>query len=130
MKKCIYCTTEIPNESVIDFCHPCGISVWGEKMFKAIIENMESAQEEGHLYQGSVTDSEQKPKEQPQLEAPTPQESQPPQTEPQLQPSPQEHFQPIPSQSQEIIDNSQDPEQSATLSPEMEITDDNPDSKL
>jgi len=58
MKKCIYCKCEIDNESVIDFCERCGKGVWGEKMFKAILENMERARENGDLYgsnlQGTV----------------------------------------------------------------------------
>ena len=49
MKKCIYCSVEIPEESVIDFCEKCGKSVWGEKMFSAIIKNMENAKERGDL---------------------------------------------------------------------------------
>ncbi len=48
-KKCIYCKTEISEESVIDFCDSCGVGVWGEKMFKAIKENMENARVEGNL---------------------------------------------------------------------------------
>jgi len=56
-KKCIYCSSEIPNESVIDFCERCGIQVWGEKMFNAIVENMENARERGDLCNpGEITD--------------------------------------------------------------------------
>ena len=54
-KKCIYCKNEISNESVIDFCKRCGIGVWGEKMFNAIVESMEKARDAGDLHQGSVT---------------------------------------------------------------------------
>ncbi len=49
MKKCIYCNKEIPSESVIDFCQECGVKVWGEKMFKTILDNMEGARENGTL---------------------------------------------------------------------------------
>ena len=49
MKKCIYCSTEISNESVIDFCERCGVNVWGEKMFKTIVDNMENARSNGDL---------------------------------------------------------------------------------
>ncbi len=49
MKKCIYCGSEIPNESVIDFCKRCGVNVWGEKMFNAIVQNMENASEREDL---------------------------------------------------------------------------------
>ncbi len=48
-KKCIYCKEEIPDESVVDFCHRCGKRVWGEKMFNAIIQNMEEARKKGDL---------------------------------------------------------------------------------
>ena len=48
-KKCIYCKTEIPSESVIDFCKRCGVGVWGEKMFNTILKNMEDASEKGDL---------------------------------------------------------------------------------
>ena len=48
-KKCIYCKAEISIESVIDFCSVCGKSVWGEKMFNTIVENMENARRKGDL---------------------------------------------------------------------------------
>ncbi|MEM3091211.1 MAG: hypothetical protein QXX55_00560 [Candidatus Pacearchaeota archaeon] len=49
VKKCIYCKKEIPDESVIDFCSKCGVGVWGERMFKVIVENMEAAKERGDI---------------------------------------------------------------------------------
>lgn len=49
MKKCIYCGKEISEECVIDFCERCGIGVWGEKMFNAIVKNMEDARDKGDL---------------------------------------------------------------------------------
>jgi hypothetical protein len=55
-KKCIYCKTEISDESVIDFCQRCGIGVWGEKMFKTIVDSMEKSRDNGDLFQGSVSD--------------------------------------------------------------------------
>jgi uncharacterized protein with PIN domain len=48
-KKCIYCSGEVPDEAVIDFCDTCGKNVWGEKMFNAIVQNMENARENGDL---------------------------------------------------------------------------------
>lgn len=49
MKKCIYCKRDVSDGSVIDFCEPCGIGVWGRKMFDAIRKNMEDARENGTL---------------------------------------------------------------------------------
>jgi hypothetical protein len=59
MKKCIYCKADIANESVIDFCERCGKGVWGEKMFKAILQNMEDARDKGDLCDpsGSTTEA-------------------------------------------------------------------------
>jgi len=48
---------DIPDESVIDFCNRCGVGVWGEKMFNAIVSSMEKSRANGDLFQGSVTDS-------------------------------------------------------------------------
>ncbi len=56
-KKCIYCKTAIDDSSVIDFCERCGVGVWGEKMFRAIVDSMEKARDSGDLNQGSVGDS-------------------------------------------------------------------------
>ena len=55
VKKCIYCKNVIAETSVVDVCRNCGIGVWGEKMFNAIIANMENARDAGDLNQGSVT---------------------------------------------------------------------------
>ena len=48
-KKCIYCGREIEDSCVIDFCDICGKKVWGEKMFKTILQNMEQARDNGDL---------------------------------------------------------------------------------
>lgn len=48
-KKCLYCKTELPDESVIDFCETCGKEVWGEKMFEAIVENMKNSKSNGDI---------------------------------------------------------------------------------
>lgn len=56
-KYCIYCKADIDQNSVVDVCQRCGISVWGHKMFATIVENMQGAKEAGDLYQGSVTDA-------------------------------------------------------------------------
>ena len=55
MKKCIYCGREISHDSIIDFCEECGRKVFGDKMLKAIIENMSKAREKGDLYQGNIS---------------------------------------------------------------------------
>jgi len=49
MKKCIYCGSEIDDNCVIDFCERCGKKVWGGRMFRAIVENMENARRNGDL---------------------------------------------------------------------------------
>jgi len=49
MKKCIYCGTEISNESIIDFCEKCGVNTFGKKMFDTIVQNMKNARANGDL---------------------------------------------------------------------------------
>jgi len=60
VKKCIYCGGEVHDDSVIDFCRRCGVGVFGEKMFNAIVQNMEDARERGDLV---YTDSPRKKEE-------------------------------------------------------------------
>ena len=55
VKKCIYCSCEVPDDSIIDFCERCGYGTFGEKMFRAIVKNMEEARDKGNLNQGSVS---------------------------------------------------------------------------
>ena len=53
--KCVYCKqSNVPDERPLTVCDVCGKSVWGEKMFRAIISNMEQAEGRGDLHQGSV----------------------------------------------------------------------------
>lgn len=52
VKKCLYCKCEIADDSVIDFCARCGRGVFGDRMLKAIVDNMEKAKETGNLHQG------------------------------------------------------------------------------
>jgi hypothetical protein len=54
MAKCIYCGCEISDDRAVQVCDSCGKGVWGEKMFRAIIENMGNAKIKGDLMQGSV----------------------------------------------------------------------------
>ena len=52
MKKCMYCKCDVDETSVIDFCERCGKGVFGEKMFNAIVQNMQDANSRGDLEQG------------------------------------------------------------------------------
>jgi hypothetical protein len=49
VRKCIYCGKEVGEDSVIDFCERCGVGVWGQKMFRTIVKNMEEAREKDDL---------------------------------------------------------------------------------
>jgi len=45
MKMCLYCKKELSEEIAMDVCRNCGVGVWGEKMFSAIMKNMEGMKE-------------------------------------------------------------------------------------
>lgn len=49
MKKCLYCSQQIDDGSVIDFCERCGIQTFGRKMFDTIRANMEDARDRQDL---------------------------------------------------------------------------------
>jgi len=59
VKKCIYCSKELPEECVVDVCESCMYQVWGEKMSKAIIENMTKERDAGNLELGQVSKTEE-----------------------------------------------------------------------
>jgi len=54
MKKCVYCGCKVSDDSAIDVYDRCGRKVWGEKMFNAIVQNMNQARDKGDLYNMNV----------------------------------------------------------------------------
>ena len=60
MKKITLSNGSTMNGSIIDFCQKCGVGVFGEKMFNAIVENMEKANDNGDLcHSRSVSESQE-----------------------------------------------------------------------
>ena len=60
-KKCIYCKSEISDDRSLDVCNKCGVGVWGQKMFNAILQNMENAKDKGDLCNSNISSNEQQP---------------------------------------------------------------------
>lgn len=48
-QKCMYCKEEIHDDRPLTVCNRCGVKVWGEKMFFAIVGKMERARDNGDL---------------------------------------------------------------------------------
>ena len=49
LKKCVYCRQDLQDKRAVDICDKCGIGVWGQKMFKTILQGMNNADEKGDL---------------------------------------------------------------------------------
>jgi uncharacterized UBP type Zn finger protein len=60
-KKCIYCKADITDDRSLDVCNICGVGVWGQKMFNAILQNMENAKDRGDLCNSTISSNEQPP---------------------------------------------------------------------
>ncbi len=57
VKRCVYCNSDISENSVVDICKPCMHQVWGPRMTAAIIGGMEKERDKGNLELGEVSKS-------------------------------------------------------------------------
>ena len=55
--KCVYCCSEVSSERAMQICDRCGIKVWGEKMFRAILSSTETEKEKGNMELGRVSET-------------------------------------------------------------------------
>ena len=56
-KNCVYCRGDVPQERAMDVCDRCGRAVWGEKMFKTIVEGTNNEMEKGNMELGRVSEA-------------------------------------------------------------------------
>lgn len=56
-KRCVYCKGDVPEDRAMDVCDRCGRGVWGEKMFKTILENTNSEKAKGNMELGRVSEN-------------------------------------------------------------------------
>lgn len=54
--KCFYCKVDIGEGSVVGMCYKCMYQIWGEKMSRAIISNMEKEKDKGNLELGRISE--------------------------------------------------------------------------
>jgi hypothetical protein len=57
MVKCVYCRCDVPSERTMQICDRCGIRVWGDKMFKAILQSTDCEREKGNMELGCVSEN-------------------------------------------------------------------------